>query len=65
MSGTVYVFRKKKTPDPSGAFFVFQFEGSDISNEDWKNDVSSQVCFETRGLGIGEPIFMWRNPIHA
>jgi len=64
MDGIVYGYRKKKTPDASGKFFVFQFDGADISNEDWKADTSALICFETRGAGVGEPVFMWKNP-HA
>lgn len=61
-TGVVFGFRKKRNPDAEGKFFVFEFDGADISNEEWKQSVSSDICAETVGRGIGDPVFMWRNP---
>lgn len=59
--GSVYAYRKKKDSSGKDKFFVFEFEGADLTNELWKNDVETSVFFETRGIGVGDVWFMWRN----
>lgn len=59
--GIVYAYRKRREPDGDNKFFVFEFEGADISNELWKNDVETSVFFETRGIGEGDVWFVWCN----
>lgn len=60
--GTVYAYRKKLKPSgEQDKFFVFEFEGADVSNEAWKNDVETSVFFETRGIGQGDVWFVWSN----
>ena len=60
-NGTVYAYRKKTTPVGNDKFHVFDLGNADISDETWKYGKSTEVFFETRGVGEGEVIFMWRN----
>jgi hypothetical protein len=61
--GTVYAYRKKTNPEGNDKFHVFEFEDADISDETWKYGKSTEIFFETRGIGAGEVWFMWRNKI--
>ncbi|MNK14239.1 hypothetical protein D3C87_323380 [compost metagenome] len=61
--GIVYAYRKRRKPDGENKFFVFEFEGADITNEEWKANVAQEVFTETVGAGVGEVIFMWKNNV--
>lgn len=59
--GTVYGYRKKLNPVGDDKFHVFDLGDADISDETWKYGKSTEIFFETRGVGEGEVWFMWRN----
>lgn len=59
--GTVYAYRKKTHPVGDDKFHVFDLGDVDISDETWKYGKSTEVFFETRGVGTGEVWFLWRN----
>lgn len=59
--GTVYAYRKKRNPIGDDKFIVFDFGDADLTNESWKSDAETNVFFETRGVGIGDVFFMWKN----
>lgn len=60
-NGTVYAYRKKLKPTGDDKFHVFDLGDADISDETWKYGKSTEVFFETRGIGEGEVWFLWRN----